>query len=180
TFALRVIREIATAINYAQQKGFIHRDIKPDNIILRDDGSSALTDFGIARANDSATRMTRTGAVVGTPHYMSPEQARGKQVDGRSDLYSLGIVLYEMLVGRVPYNAEDSLAVGIMHITQPVPRLPDGLLVLQPLVDGLLAKEPKDRFQTGNEAGAAIARYEQAIASGELKDLDGKPEGFAR
>ena len=102
-FALRVIREIALAINYAQQKGFIHRDIKPDNILLRDDGSAALTDFGIARANDSSTRMTRTGAVVGTPHYMSPEQARGRPIDGRSDLYSLGVVLYEMLVGRVPY-----------------------------------------------------------------------------
>jgi serine/threonine-protein kinase PpkA len=179
-FALRVIREIAGAINYAQQKGFIHRDVKPDNILLRDDGSSALTDFGIARANDSATRMTRTGAVVGTPHYMSPEQARGKQIDGRSDLYSLGVVLYEMLVGRVPYHAEDSLAVGIMHITQPVPRLPESLAVLQPLVDGLLAKEPHARFQTGNEAAVAIARFEQAIDSGELPGLVGTPDGFRR
>ncbi len=179
-FALRVIREIATALGYAQQKGFIHRDVKPDNILLRDDGSSALTDFGIARASDSATRMTRTGAVVGTPHYMSPEQARGKQIDGRSDLYSLGIVLYEMLVGRVPYHAEDSLAVGIMHITQPVPKLPEALEVLQPLVDGLLAKEAEDRFQTGHDAATAIARYEKAIASGELEGLDGEPEGFAR
>jgi serine/threonine-protein kinase PpkA len=174
-FALRVTREIAGAVNYAQQKGFIHRDIKPDNILLRDDGSAALTDFGIARANDSATRMTRTGAVVGTPHYMSPEQARGKQLDGRADLYSLGVVLYEMLVGRVPYHAEDSLAVGIMHITQPVPRLPDSLAVLQPLVDGLLAKEPHDRFQTGNDAAMAIARYEKAISTGELEGLDGGP-----
>ncbi len=176
SFALRVTREIAGAINYAQQKGFIHRDIKPDNILLRDDGSAALTDFGIARANDSATRMTRTGAVVGTPHYMSPEQARGKQLDGRADLYSLGVVLYEMLVGRVPYNAEDSLAVGIMHITQPVPKLPESLAVLQPLVDGLLAKEPHDRFQTGNDAAIAIARYEKAIANGELPGLDAAPE----
>ena len=172
SFALRVTREIASAVNYAQQKGFIHRDIKPDNILLRDDGSSALTDFGIARANDSATRMTRTGSVVGTPHYMSPEQARGKQLDGRADLYSLGVVLYEMLVGRVPYHAEDSLAVGIMHITQPVPRLPESLAVLQPLMDGLLAKEPSDRFQTGNDAALAIGRYEQAIANGELDDLE--------
>ena len=179
-FALRVTREIASAINYAQQKGFIHRDIKPDNILLRDDGSSALTDFGIARANDSATRMTRTGAVVGTPHYMSPEQARGKQLDGRADLYSLGVVLYEMLVGRVPYHAEDSLAVGIMHITQPVPMLPDHLSVLQPLVDGMLAKEPGDRFQTGNEAALAISRYEQAIANGELAGLDIAPEPAQR
>ncbi len=180
TFALRVTREIAGAINYAQQKGFIHRDIKPDNILLRDDESAALTDFGIARANDSATRMTRTGAVVGTPHYMSPEQARGKQLDGRADLYSLGVVLYEMLVGRVPYHAEDSLAVGIMHITQPVPRLPESLAVLQPLVDGLLAKEPHDRFQTGNDAAMAIARYEKAIANGELPGLEVEPDEATR
>jgi serine/threonine protein kinase len=180
SFALRVTREIAGAVNYAQQKGFIHRDIKPDNILLRDDGSSALTDFGIARANDSATRMTRTGSVVGTPHYMSPEQARGKQLDGRADLYSLGVVLYEMLVGRVPYHAEDSLAVGIMHITQPVPRLPDALAVLQPLVDGFMAKDPSDRFQAGNDAAVAIARYEQAIASGELEGLEVSPSDFGR
>ena len=180
SFALRVTREIAGAINYAQQKGFIHRDVKPDNILLRDDGSSALTDFGIARANDSATRMTRTGAVVGTPHYMSPEQARGKQLDGRADLYSLGVVLYEMLVGRVPYHAEDSLAVGIMHITQPVPKLPESLAVLQPLVDGLLAKEPHDRFQTGNDAAMAIARYEKAITNGELPGLDVVPDRISR
>ena len=180
SFALRVTREIAGAINYAQQKGFIHRDVKPDNILLRDDGSSALTDFGIARANDSATRMTRTGAVVGTPHYMSPEQARGKQLDGRADLYSLGVVLYEMLVGRVPYHAEDSLAVGIMHITQPVPKLPESLAVLQPLVDGLLAKEPHDRFQTGNDAAMAIARYEKEITNGELPGLDVVPDRAAR
>ncbi|MFC4821987.1 serine/threonine-protein kinase [Dokdonella ginsengisoli] len=170
-FALRVIREIAGALGYAQEKGFVHRDVKPDNILLRDDGSAALTDFGIARALDSTLRMTKTGAVVGTPHYMSPEQARGKPVDGRSDLYALGVVLYEMLVGRVPYQADDSLAIGIMHITQPVPVLPDGIGALQPLIGRLLAKQPEDRFQTGQEVAAAIVEIERRLESGGLPEL---------
>jgi len=164
-FALRVIREIATALDYAHKKGFVHRDVKPDNILLRDDGSSALTDFGIARALDPAAKMTQTGAVVGTPHYMSPEQARGKSIDGRSDLYSLGIVLYELLVGRVPYQAEDSLAVGIMHIQQPVPELPDAIAHLQPLIARMLAKQPEDRFQDGMAIAEAIAAYENGGAA---------------
>jgi serine/threonine protein kinase len=160
-FALRVIREIAIALDYAHKKGFVHRDVKPDNILLRDDGSSALTDFGIARALDPAAKMTQTGAVVGTPHYMSPEQARGRSIDGRSDLYALGIVLYEMLVGRVPYQAEDSLAVGIMHISQPVPVLPEPLAHLQPLISRMLAKQPEDRWQDGAAVAAAIASFDR-------------------
>ncbi len=170
-FTLRVVREIAKALHYANSKSFVHRDVKPDNILLREDGSSALTDFGIARANDSSTRMTRTGAVVGTPHYMSPEQARGRSLDGRSDLYALGIVMYELLVGRVPYHAEDSLAVGIMHITQPVPQLPAEYKALQPLLDLLLAKEPEQRFQDGAAVAAAIENIERRLERGELREL---------
>ncbi len=170
-FSLRVVREIAAALAYAHNKGFVHRDVKPDNILLREDGAAALTDFGIARATDSATRMTRTGAVIGTPHYMSPEQARGKPIDGRADLYSLGIVLYEILTGRVPYQAEDSLAVGIMHITEPLPRLPDHLADLQPLLDQFLAKQPEQRFQNGAEAVNAIRAIEQRMLRGELPRL---------
>lgn len=170
-FTLRVVREMAKALHYANSKSFVHRDVKPDNILLREDGSSALTDFGIARANDSSTRMTRTGAVVGTPHYMSPEQARGRGLDGRSDLYSLGIVMYELLIGRVPYHAEDSLAVGIMHITQPLPQLPAELRALQPLLDLLLAKEPEQRFQDGAAVAAAIETIERRLERGELPEL---------
>lgn len=154
-FALRVIREIASALDYAHRRGVVHRDIKPDNILLREDGSAVLTDFGIARAGDSM-RMTRTGAIIGTPHYMSPEQARGQPLDGRADLYSLGVVFYQLLLGEVPYQADDSVAVGIMHITAPLPRLPAQLIELQPLLDRLLAKEPAQRFNTGAEIVAAL------------------------
>ncbi len=179
-FTLRVIREIASALNYAHAKGFVHRDIKPDNILLRDDGSAALTDFGIARASDSATHMTRTGTVIGTPHYMSPEQARGRPVDGRADLYSLGIVLYEMLMGRVPFHADDSLAVGIMHITQPVPILPEHLSALQPILNRLLAKQPDERFQNGAALADAIEQIEIGIARGELPELATSDEAYRR
>ncbi|HTI96126.1 MAG TPA: protein kinase, partial [Rudaea sp.] len=170
-FALRVTREIATALNYAHAKGFVHRDVKPDNILLREDGSAALTDFGIARASDSATHMTRTGTVIGTPHYMSPEQARGRPLDGRADLYSLGVVLYELLTGRVPFHADDSLAVGIMHITQPIPILPERLYALQPLLNRLLAKQPEDRFQDGAAVADAIEQIEFGIARGDYPEL---------
>lgn len=177
-FALRAISEIASALNYAHEKGFVHRDVKPDNILLRSDGSSALTDFGIARALDAGARMTRTGAVVGTPHYMSPEQARGKQIDGRSDLYALGIVLHELLTGRVPYHADDSLAIGIMHITEPVPSLPKELAVLQPLINRLLAKRPEDRFQSGNDVVAAIAAIGIREADDQVHGLVAMPDRY--
>jgi serine/threonine protein kinase len=179
TFSLRVVREIASALHYAHAKGFVHRDVKPDNILLREDGTAALTDFGIARANDS-THMTRTGTVIGTPHYMSPEQARGRPIDGRADLYSLGIVLYELLLGRVPFHADDSLAVGIMHITQPVPILPESFEPLQPLLNRLLAKQPDDRFQNGQAVADAIEQIEIRLARGELPDLESTDEAYRR
>ena len=180
THVLRVVREIATALGYAHSKGFVHRDVKPDNILMRDDGSSALTDFGIARANDSATRMTRTGAVIGTPHYMSPEQARGRPLDGRADLYSLGCVLYEMLMGRVPYQADDPLAVGIMHITEPVPKLSPHLVPIQPLLDRLMAKTPEERFQNGGEVADAIREIEIDIAEGQYPHLATPDDAYRR
>lgn len=158
-FSVQVVREIAAALDYAHRRGVVHRDIKPDNILLREDGSAVLTDFGIARASDSM-RMTRTGAIIGTPHYMSPEQARGQPLDGRADLYSLGVVFHELLLGQVPYRAEDSVAVGIMHITAPLPKLPESLSVLQPMFDRLLAKEPGDRYQSGAELVEALQAIE--------------------
>ncbi|MGE3104705.1 MAG: protein kinase, partial [Lysobacterales bacterium] len=180
TEVLRVVREIAMALGYAHRKGFIHRDVKPDNILLHDDGSAALTDFGIARANDSATRMTRTGAVIGTPYYMSPEQARGRPLDGRADLYSLGVVLFELLTGRLPFVADDPLAVGIMHITEPVPRLPPMLAPLTALVERMLAKTPEERFQSGEELAAAVHTLELDIADGRWPELGLPDEHYRR
>ena len=158
-FALRALREIAGALDYAHRRGVVHRDIKPDNILLREDGSAVLTDFGIARANDGSG-LTRTGAIFGTPHYMSPEQARGRPVDGRSDLYSLGIVGYQLLTGRVPFDADDALAVGIMHVNATPPPLPAALAALQPLFDRWLAKDPAQRFADGRALAEAIAAIE--------------------
>lgn len=164
--ALRCVREISLALHYAQEKGFIHRDVKPDNILLREDGSCVLGDFGIARAADSGTLMTKTGSVVGTPHYMSPEQLRGRAIDGRADLYSLGVVFFQLVTGKVPYEASDSLAIGIMHMTAPLPQLPAEYRMLQPILDKMLAKEPGDRYQTGAEIDAALAEVEKQISAG--------------
>ena len=142
---------VARALHYAHRRGFVHRDVKPENILFGEEGTPQLTDFGIARAIGSGTRMTATGMSIGSPHYMSPEQARGRDVDGRSDLYSLGVVLYEMLTGRLPFDAADTFAVAYSHINDPVPELSRELAAWQPAVERLLAKSPEDRYGSGGE-----------------------------
>jgi serine/threonine protein kinase len=149
--ALEVVKMIACALDYAHKKGFIHRDIKPDNIMFRADGTVVLVDFGIARAMDSTTHLTRTGMSIGTPHYMSPEQCKGEKIDGRSDIYSLGVQFYEIIMGEVPYKAENTAGIIIKHIQEPIPRLPDRLSRYQPLIDKMMAKERDKRFQRGEE-----------------------------
>lgn len=170
--ALRAVREIAQALDYAHGKGVVHRDVKPDNIFLREEGSAVLGDFGIARAVDASGAVTRTGVVVGTPIYMSPEQLRGKSVDGRSDLYSLGVVFHQLLLGYPPYVADDALALGIMHMTSPLPQVPNAYALAQPLLSRLLAKEPEDRFQTGSEVAYAVQRLEAELQSGSQAPTD--------
>ena len=155
--ARAVARAMARALDYAHRRGFVHRDVKPENILFDEDGAPQLTDFGIARAVGSGTRMTATGMSIGSPHYMSPEQARGQAVDGRSDLYSLGVVLYEMLTGRLPFGASDALAVAYAHVNEPVPELPRVLVEWQPLVERLLAKSPPDRYSTASEMAEMMA-----------------------
>jgi len=157
--ALLIVAKLAQALHFAHQKGYIHRDVKSENILFDDDNQPVLTDFGIAKASNSSTQMTQTGKLIGTPEYMSPEQCRGKALDGRSDLYSLGIILFEMLTRRVPFTGDDSVSVCIQHVTKPVPQLPARLNHLQWIIDGLLAKNPNDRYQNGNELSAAIKSY---------------------
>jgi serine/threonine-protein kinase PpkA len=149
--ALGITLGIAAALEHAHSKGYVHRDIKPENILFREDGSPVLTDFGIARTIKSKANMTQVGAVIGTPYYMSPEQAKGESSDGRSDLYSLGVMLYEMLTGKRPFQADSSLALGIKHIHEQAPKLPLNLFALQPILDKLLAKKPEQRYQTARE-----------------------------
>ncbi len=149
--ALKIVKMTAAALDYAHEKGFIHRDIKPDNIMFRQDGTVVLVDFGIARAIDSTTQLTRTGMSIGTPHYMSPEQCRGEKIDGRSDIYSLGVQLYELLTGTVPYTAENTAGIILKHIQDPIPRLPVHLAEYQLLIEKMMAKERDTRIQTGAE-----------------------------
>jgi len=146
---LDVVSDIAQGLDFAHQKGFVHRDVKPGNVLYRNDGRVVLADFGIAKAMDGSNSSTVAGASIGTPDYMSPEQARGEPVDGRSDLYSLGTMFYEILVGHPPYQASDPFTVALMHVTHPIPVLPEPYEWLQPLIQGLMAKNPAERYNTG-------------------------------
>ncbi len=159
--ALSIIKKIAPALDYAHRQGIIHRDIKPDNIMFRQDGTPVLVDFGIAWAVHSDLHMTRPGTGVGTPYYMSPEQCQTKKLDGRSDFYSLGVVLYEVLTGSKPYDADTILAVALKQVQEPIPTLPPDLAQYQPLLDKMMAKKKKDRVQNGAELQRLIAEIQQ-------------------
>ncbi len=171
---VRIIKDVAQALEYASNKGYVHRDIKPENIMLHEDGRVILTDFGIARGHDTTTGVTQTGKAIGTPHYMSPEQTKGLKVDRRSDIYSLGVVLYQMLTGFVPYDAPSAVAVGIKHITAAIPRLPQGQEILQPIINTCLSKNPDHRFQTAAELIEAL----DAISEEKLAAMDARAAAF--
>lgn len=154
----RMLLEVASALGYAAARGVIHRDVKPDNIMFDDDGRCVVADFGIARSA-AESKLTATGMSVGTPRYMSPEQARSKPLDGRSDIYSLGIVGYECLVGDTPFHGDDAFAVLMAHIRSPLPRPALGSADewdLFDVVERMLAKDPDDRFQSADELIAAL------------------------
>ena len=155
-WALNVAGQIALALGYAHTIGIVHRDVKPENILFRENGAAVLTDFGIAKTITSNTNLTRAGTIIGTPKYMSPEQTDGLGNDPRTDVYSLGIILYEMLMGQVPYDSENSMAVLYAHVHSPIPELPEELSDLQPLLNNLLAKNAEDRADDCDELAEII------------------------
>ena len=154
--ALRLAAAIARALATIHAAGVLHRDLKPGNIMLREDGSIALIDFGLSKDAALALDLTDTGAIFGTPHYMSPEQGHAEPVDERSDLYSLGVILFEMLTGEKPYRADNPMAIVYKHRKEPVPQLPPQFAAVQPLLERLLAKAPGDRFASAQQAAEAL------------------------
>lgn len=156
--SLAVVCDVARGLHYAHGAGFVHRDVKPGNVMFRANGDAVLADFGIAKAMVGGTAVTTAGSWVGTVRYMSPEQINAAAVDGRSDLYSLGVVLFELLTGKLPYEASEPLTVALMHLSHPLPQLPSALAWLQPSIDGLMAKDANARFANGEEFVAAVER----------------------
>jgi serine/threonine protein kinase len=165
---VRLISAVASALQYAHNNGVIHRDIKPGNILLTspsspveigkplpEDFEPVLTDFGLVRFLD-ANRETTTGRIAGTPAYMSPEQARGERTDGRTDVYSLGIVLYEALAGHIPFDGETTMGILLKQVTEPPPPIPDLSPFIENVLARALAKDPKERFQTPLEFANAL------------------------
>ena len=144
--SLEILDTMGCCLKYVHEQGIVHRDVKPANILFQNDGSPVLTDFGIAKNQQQDIRLTLDGTAVGSPHYLSPEQAQGHSVDGRTDLYALGIVFYEMLTGRKPFTGETPMEIILAHLTQAVPQFPPEYRYLQSLLDRMLAKEPGGRF----------------------------------
>jgi serine/threonine protein kinase len=144
-------RQIASALSNLHNVGILHRDLKPGNIMLRGDGSIALIDFGLAKRMFPEEEITGSEQIFGTPYYMSPEQGRGHEVDERSDVYSLGVIFFELLTGEKPYMDENAMGIIFKHSEEPVPELPAGLNKYQKVINALLAKKPDDRIQTAAE-----------------------------
>src|SRR5262249_25944866 len=162
--AIEYARQILSALRFAHRHGIVHRDIKPHNVLVDGEGRVKVTDFGIARAGTS--QMTETGSIVGTAQYLSPEQAKGGEVDPRSDLYSLGVVLYELLTGKTPFDGETPVEIAMKHLSNP-PQPPSKLRSDVPpeldlVVMRALAKNPDDRYQNAEEMEADLERVARA------------------
>ena len=155
--ALRIASQIARALDAIHAHGIVHRDLKPGNILFRSDGRPAIVDFGLAKDLGRSIALTQAGGVMATPRYMSPEQCLGGPVDARSDLYSLGVIFYEMLTGRRFFEDQGPAAMIAAHVHGELPRLPERLAGYQPVLDRLLARRAEDRFQSARELFAHIA-----------------------
>lgn len=163
-----IIKQIAQALDFASKKGFVHRDIKPENILLHQDGRAILTDFGIAKASDVSKGLTETGKILGTPYFMSPEQTKGLQIDHRTDIYSLGVVLFQALTGYVPYDGPSLVSICIKHLSEPIPQLPKGLEIFQPIINICMSKKPEHRYQYASQLYDAL----NEISASQLKQID--------
>lgn len=170
--SFHIVLQVADALFHAHAKGYIHRDIKPDNILFRQDDTPVVLDFGIAKSLNSRTKLTRTGMSVGTPQYMSPEQCNAEMLDGRSDIYSLGVVLYEMLTGKPPYTGDDTMSVVMKHLKAPVPSLPAALREYQPVIDKMMAKEKKKRLRSKDQLNDLFKPFLNFTASPGTKTSD--------
>jgi len=172
--AIPLALQVARALSFAHERGLVHRDVKPQNVLLNDDGQAKVTDFGIARSLD-VHGVTQTGTVLGTSDYIAPEQARGQKVDPKTDIYSLGAVLYELLAGDVPYKGDNFVAVAMRHVNEPPPsvldRRPDCPVRLDLAIQRAMAKDPEQRFASMDEF---IAELEACLA-----ELDGRSDDGA-
>jgi len=168
--AIAFLKEIARSLKVVHDAGIIHRDLKPPNVMLRDDGSVVLIDFGLARSLLSSDGSTRTGVLRGSPYYMSPEQAQGESLDARTDLYSLGVILYEMLAGKKPYLGASAIDVLQQHVMAPVPELPIHHLGYQPLLERLMSKSREQRIASCDELLAALEEMSHAMGDSGIID----------
>jgi ActR/RegA family two-component response regulator/predicted Ser/Thr protein kinase len=162
--ALYYLRTIAEALRVIHVFGILHRDLKPANVMLREDNAPVLIDFGLARRAIDDSAVTGAGQILGSPYYISPEQAQGHPVDTRTDLYSLGVMFYEMLTGEKPYVGRSAVAIMTQHTTSPIPRLPAHLAKQQPILDRLMAKQLSARYNSADELLADLNPSIEAVA----------------
>ena len=158
------MRAIAEALRVIHVFGILHRDLKPANVMLREDNSPVLIDFGLARRSMEDVSNTGAGQVLGSPYYISPEQSQGQRVDARTDLYSLGVMFYEMLTGQRPYGGRSAIEIMQQHASAPVPRLPPNVAMQQALVDRLMAKNLHERYGSADELLADLGPLVAAVA----------------
>lgn len=164
--AVEIIKKICSGLDVAHRKGIVHRDVKPGNILFRKNGEPLLTDFGIAKRLTMDQDLTSTGVFLGSPNYMAPEQAEDGPIDGRADIYALGVIFYEMLTGQKPYRSDSVIDVIVQHKQSPVPALPEEYQLYQPLLNLMMAKNRKNRFRDASSVLHFIHHLEQLESAG--------------